>query len=137
MSIQMDELLKIREYDIYHNPDVSDKGIEKIAEMIASDKTMDLKAYFDLKKCSSKFCWLNYLRILEKLPEEDSVRGLPILFVLLQDENWPTFSKTMELFEAMDKTVVKSYFNQYLAQAYAKDDEMWIANIQQLAKKLN
>ena len=43
-----------------------------------------MNEYFDLLKCSSKFCWLNYLSILEKLPEEDRIRGLPMLKALSQ-----------------------------------------------------
>lgn len=136
MSFQIDELLKISEYDIYNNSKVSDEGIKKIADIISADKSIDLKEYLDLLKCSSKLCWLNFLNILEKLPEEDRIRGLPILFVLLQDSNWPTFQKTMEIFETINKKVVESYLNEYLAQAYAEDDEMWISNIQMLAKKL-
>lgn len=136
LSFQLDDLLKIREYDIYNNSNVSDEGIKKIAEIISADKSIDLKEYFDLLKCSSKFCWLNYLNILEKLPKEDRIRGLPILFEFLQDSNWPTFQKTMELFEKIDKEVVESYLHRYLAQAYAEDDEMWILNMQLLAQKL-
>lgn len=136
MYYQIDELLKRSEYDIYNNPRVSDEGIKKIAKIIYKDKTIDLKKYFDLLKCSSKFCWLNYLNILEELPEKDRIRGLPILFELLQDSNWPTFSKTLELFEKMDKRVIEPYLNKYLAQAYDEDDEMWISNIKLLAKRL-
>lgn len=137
MSFQIDELLKISEYDIYNNREVSDEGIRKIADIIFADKSIDLKEYLDLLKCSSKFCWMNFLNILEKLPEEDRIRGLPILFELLQDSNWPTFQKTMEIFETINKKVVESYLNEYLVQAYAEDDEMWILNMQLLAKKLN
>lgn len=71
------------------------------------------------------------------MPEEDRIRGLPILFVLLQDYNWPTFQKTMELFETFKKQVVESYLNKYLEQAYAENDEEWISNMQLLAEKLN
>ena len=134
MSFQIDELLK--EYDIYNNANISDEGIQKIADTIIADKSIDLKEYFDLLKCSSKFCWLNYLNVLEKMPEEDRIRGLPILFELLQDSNWPTYQKTMELFGTIDKQVVKAYLNKYLAQAHAEDDEMWIENVQ-LFEKIN
>ncbi len=108
----------------------------EIAEIISTDESIDLKEYFDLLKASSKFCWFNYLRILEKLPEEDKIRGISVLFELLQDGNWPTFQKTMEILEKCDKNVVKSYINKYLTQAQEEDDEEWIYNIQLLAKKL-
>ncbi|MBD5541646.1 MAG: hypothetical protein HDR00_10750 [Lachnospiraceae bacterium] len=136
MHNQIDELLKTNEYDIYHNPNVSDEGIIKIAELIAADKSIDLKELFDFVKCSSKFCWLNFLNILEKLPKEDKVRGLPVLFVLLQDSNWPTFQKTMDLFATIDTKTVKSHLDKYLVQACAEDDEMWLSNLHLLAKNL-
>lgn len=134
MFYQIDELFKNSEYDIYNNPKVSDEKIKEIAKIISKNKEIDLKEYFDLLKCSSKFCWLNYLNILEKLPEEDRIRGLPILFELLQDSNWPTFSKTLELIKKMDKKVIEPYLNKYLVQAYDEDDEMWISNIRLLVK---
>ncbi|MBD5549657.1 MAG: DUF5071 domain-containing protein [Lachnospiraceae bacterium] len=133
---RIDELLRISEYDIYNNPNVSDERIREIAEIISTDKSIDLNEYFDLLKCSSKFCWLNYLKILGKLPEEDKIRGISLLFVLLQDENWPTFQKTMKLLKKFDKKIIAPFFDKYLEQAYAEDDEMWISNMQSLAKKL-
>lgn len=136
MHNQIDELLKIKEYDIYNNPDVSDDRIKEIAEMVAADKSIDLKELFDLLKCSSKFCWLNFLNILEKLPKEDKVRGLPVLFVLLQDFNWPTFPKTIEIFATIDTKTVKLHLDKYLVQACAEDDEDWIYNLHLLEEKL-
>ena len=59
MFYQIDELLKNSEYDIYNNPEVSDEKIKEIAKIISKNKEIDLKEYFDLLKCSSKFCWLN------------------------------------------------------------------------------
>ncbi|MBD5530123.1 MAG: hypothetical protein HDR02_17230 [Lachnospiraceae bacterium] len=136
VSSQIDTMLKLKKYDIYNNADIGDKEIKKIAEAISADKSIDLNEYFDLLKFTTKFCWLNFLKILENMPEEDRIRGLPTLFVLLQDANWPTFDKTIEIFETINKQVVESYLKEYLAQAYADDDEMWIDNMQLLAKKL-
>lgn len=136
VSFEIDTMLKLKKYDIYNNADIGDKEIKKFAEVISADKSIDLNEYFDLLKFSSKFCWLNFLKILENMTEEDRVRGLPTLFVLLQDANWPTFEKTIEIFETINKQVVESYLKKYLAQAYADDDEMWIDNIQLLARKL-
>ena len=135
MTYQIDELLKISKYDIYNNPDISEAEIKKLAGIISSDKSIDLKEYFQLLKCSSKFCWLNYLKILESLSEEDRIRGIPVLFELLQDSNWPTYQKTVELLEAMDRKMIQSYLNKYLKQAYAEGDEMWIFNMQLLQEK--
>lgn len=137
MSFQIDELLKINEYDIYHNEKVSDEAIGKIADSISEDPSINLKKYLDLSKCTSKFCWFNFLNILEKLPEEKRINGLPILFELLQDSNWPTFQKTMDILESIDKNVVKLYLNEYLERAYSEDDEMWILNMRLLEKNLN
>lgn len=136
MSSQIDTMLKLKKYDIYNNADIGDKEIKKIAETIAADNSIDLQELFDFLKCLSKFCWMNSLKILENMPEADRIRGLPTLFELLQDANWPTFEKTIEIFETINKQVVESYLKKYLAQAYADDDEMWIDNMQLLAKKL-
>lgn len=136
MSFQIDTLLKSKEYDIYNNANIGDREIKKIAETVSADKNINLDEYFDFMKCSSKFCWLNFLKILENLSEEDRIRGLPTLFILLQDANWPTYKKTMEILETINKQVVMSYLNKYLEQAYAEDDEMWISNMQILARKL-
>lgn len=136
MSFQIDQLLKKREYDIYNNDNIRDEEIIEIAEVISADKSIDLKECFDLFKASSKFCWLNYLKIIERLPEEDKIRGFSILFELLKDYNWPTFQKTMEILEKIDKKVVEIYLNKYLEQAQEEDDEEWISNIQLLAEKI-
>lgn len=136
MSTRIDELLKQDEYDIYHDRDISDEAIETIAQIIAADKSIDLNECFDFLKCSSKFCWLNFLYILEKMPEEDKIRGMDVLFELLQDENWPTFHQTIALLETINPQVIEYYLNKYLAQAYAEDDEMWISGMQVLVMRL-
>ncbi|MCM1117948.1 MAG: hypothetical protein NC543_01095 [bacterium] len=136
MAIRIDELLKQDEYDIYHDRDISDEAIETIAQIIVADKSIDLNEYFDVLKCSSKFCWLNFLYILEKMPEEDKIRGIDVLFELLQDENWPTFHQTIALLETINPQVIEHYLNRYLAQAYAEHDEMWISGMQVLVKRL-
>lgn len=40
MPFQIDELLKISEYDIYNNPEVSDEGIRKIADIFLRIKVL-------------------------------------------------------------------------------------------------
>lgn len=136
MSFQIDELLKKREYDIYNNDNICDKEIKEIAEIISADKSIDLKECFDFLKASSKFCRFNYLKIIEKLPEEDKIRGFPVLFELLQDYNWPTFQKTIEILKTIDKNLVEIYSNKYLAQAQEEDDEEWVSNIQLLKETI-
>lgn len=136
MSFQIDELLKKREYDIYNNDNICDEKIREIAEIISADKSIDLKECFDFLKASSKFCWFNYLKIIEKLSEEDKIRGFPVLFELLQDYNWPTFQKTIEILKTIDKNLVEIYSNKYLAQAQEEDDEEWVSNIQFLKETI-
>lgn len=133
---QIDELLKINDYNIYDNLSIGDKEIRTLAKIISDDKRIKLEDYFDLLKCSSKFCWFNYLKILEEMPKKERVRGFPILFELLQDDNWPTFQKTLEILENTDKNVLEPFLNRYLKQAYAEDDEMWFLNMQALIERL-
>ena len=133
MPYQINELLKNKEYDIYNNPQISHEKIKIIAEIISQDKSLDLEEYFDLLKCSSKFCWFNYLNILAELSEEDRIRGLPLLFELLKDDNWPTYQQTVQLLNGMDKKTIEPYLKKYLALAYEEDDEMWVSNINLLA----
>ena len=69
------------------------------------------------------------------MPIEDRVRGIPLLFVLLQDSNWPTYQKTMELLESFSWEVIASHADKYLKQALEEDDEMWIYNIKKLKER--
>lgn len=132
----IDVLLKEEKYDIYRNPFIQDEDIKKLAECMVENKDIDLNHYFDLLKCDSKFCWLNFLRILEAFPKKDRVKGFPLLFLLLQDDNWPTYSKTMELLESMEKEVLLPHFKKYWDEANKDEDEMWIDNLQKLARRM-
>lgn len=134
MFYQIDELLKEDKYDIYNNRNISNEGIEKIARLLCSYKNVDYMKYFDTFKCSSKFCWINFLRIIEKLPYEDKIKVLPFLFELLQDRNWPTYEKTMQLLKSFDKEFITPYVKKYLCQAYEENDDTWIDNIELLAE---
>lgn len=136
MLCQIDELFKEDKYDIYHNLDISNENIEKIARMLCSYDDVDYMKYFDLLKCSSKFCWINFLRIIEKMPYEEKIKGMPLLFELLQDANWPTYEKTMGLLQSFDKEFITPYVKKYLCQAYEEKDEMWIDNIEFLSQEL-
>lgn len=136
MFYQIDELLKEDRYDIYNNQNISNEDIEQIARVFCADRNVDYTKYFDLIKCSSKFCWINFLRIIEKLPYEEKIMGMPLLFLLLQDDNWPTYEKTMELLQSFHKEFITPYVKKYLRQAYEEKDEMWIDNIVLLAEKL-
>ncbi len=121
--------------EVYHNPDLSDAAIEQIVAVIANNQDINLEKQFDLLKCSSKFCWFNFLRILERMPVKDRVRGIPLLFELLQDSNWPTYQKTMELLESFSWEVIAPYVDKYLKQAQEENDDMWIYNIKELKER--
>lgn len=64
------------------------------------------------------------------------MKGFPLLFLLLQDDNWPTYNKTMELLESMEKEVLFPHFKKYWDEANKDEDEMWINNLQKLAKRM-
>ena len=121
--------------EVYHNPNLSDVAIKQIAAVIANNQDINLEKQFDLLKCSSKFCWLNFLCILENMPIEDRVRGSPLLFELLQDSNWPTYQKTMELLESFSWEVIAPYADKDLKQAQEENDDMWIYNIEKLKER--
>ena len=133
----VDVLLKEEKYDIYRNPSIQDEDIKKLAACMLENKDIDLEQYFDLLKCDSKFCWLNFLGILEAFSKEDRVKGFPLLFLLLQDSNWPTYDKTMELLESMGKEVLLPHFKKYWDEANKDEDEMWIDNLLILAKRMD
>lgn len=134
--MHIDELFKMYEYDIYHNANVQEDKIEEIAGIIAKDKEIDLIKYFDLKICSDKFCWNNFISVIEKLPYEDKFRGISILFELLQDANWPVYQHVICVLEQFDKDDLSPYCKKYLEQAYAEIDDMWIENLQFLEEKV-
>lgn len=121
---------------VYNNPQIEGRKLEKIAERLTQKRNIDLMEYFDLQRCSSKFCWLNFLYILEKMPRSEWERGMPLLFQLLQDPNWPTYEKTVQLLEKIDKKILMPYIKEYLKQAYDEDDEMWIESIKILENKI-
>lgn len=121
--------------EVYHNPNLSDVTIEQIAAVIANNQEINLEKQFDLLKCSSKFCWFNFLRTLERLPFKDRMRGISLLFELLQDSNWPTYQKTMELLESFSWEVIAPYVDKYLKQAQEENDDMWIYNIEELKER--
>ena len=134
--MDIDVLLKEEKYDIYNNSNIKDEDIQKISECILENMDIDLNQYFDLLKCDSKFCWLNFLKILEVFPDEERVKGLPLLFELLQDSNWPTYKKTMELLESMDKEMLFPYFKKYWDEANRDEDEMWLDNLRILGDRM-
>lgn len=136
MDYQIDELLKNYDYNIYQNENIDDTAITLLANVIAEDERIDLNTYFALIKCSSKFCWFNYLKIIEKLSDADRLRGIPVLFELLKDSNWPTFQKTMEILITYEKNLLISCADKYYEMATLEDDDMWMENIQLLRNAL-
>lgn len=132
----IEELIKIYEYDIYNNNDIKQENIKKLAEIIDQNREINLTQLFDLRKCSNKFCWKNFIAILEANSYESKVRGIDILFILLQDANWPVYDAAMNLLNNFELKILKPYIIKYLKRAREEDDEMWIENIMLLAKKM-
>lgn len=136
-TMTIDELFQTDEYDIYNNANLKEENLEKIANILAENKRIDLEKYLNLKACSNKFCWNNFISVIEKLPYEDKFRGIPILFELLQDANWPVFQHAVSALEQFGKETLTPYIEKYMQQAHAEKDDMWIENIQLLADKMN
>lgn len=132
----MNEFKLINWNEIYNNPNINNEELERIAVILSQNKDIDFMPYFDLLKCSSKFCWLNFLNILERMPIEECVRGIPFLFQLLQDPNWPTYEKTVQILEKIDRKKLRPYLKKYLEQAYEENDEMWIESIKILEEQI-
>lgn len=128
--MNIDAMLQRKEYDIYHRSDLEEERLQEIARAIAEDKGIDLVKCFDFKACADKFCWDNFVSLIEKLPCEDRGRGIPVLFHLLQDPNWPVYGHAISVLDQFDQAQLEPYRIQYLQRAYAEDDEMWAANIQ-------
>lgn len=60
------DLLKLQEYNIYDNDEISKENIDKLAQVIFSSE-LDLKKIFDVRKCSNKFCWKNFLKMVSSV----------------------------------------------------------------------
>lgn len=130
----MNELLKQQEYNIYDNTEIQKENIDKLAQVIFSNE-LDLEKIFDVRKCSNKFCWKNFLKILNAASFEDKERCMPFVFILLQDQNWPVYKDAIEYLLQFENDVINPYIIKFLRQAYQEDDEMWIDGIIWLVKE--
>ena len=130
----INELLKRQEYNIYDNDEISKENIDKLAQVIFSNE-LDLEKIFDVRKCSNKFCWKNFLKILNVASFEDKQKCMPFVFTLLQDQNWPVYTDAIEYLLQFEDKIINPYILKFLRQAYQEDDEMWIDGIIWLAKE--
>lgn len=113
----MNELLKQQEYNIYDNTEIQKENIDKLAQVIFSNE-LDLEKIFDVRKCSNKFCWKNFLKILNAASFEDKERCMPFVFILLQDQNWPVYKDAIEYLLQFENDVINPYIIKFLRQAY-------------------
>lgn len=116
------------DYDFYKNSEVKQEIINELAEEIFKDN-VDVDEVFKVKKCSNKFCWKNFIRIFEAASYENKLKGIPIAFGFLQDENWPVFPYAVNFLVQFEDGVIEPYIEKYLEQAQKEDDEMWIDGI--------
>lgn len=137
MCKTINELLKENDYNIYQNENINDEKLEEIAKWFSKNDNVELLEYLSLVKCVSKFCWRNFILIIEKMEEPQKSKGLPLLFELLQDANWPVFDLSITTLMSFGREKVVPYLEEYLVQAYEDEDEMWIFGIQMLVQKMN
>lgn len=128
------DLLKLQEYDIYNNSEITQENIDKLAQVIFCSE-LNLEEIFDVMKCSSKFCWKNFIKILNAASFEDRIKCMPFVFSLLQDKNWPVYKDVIEYLLQFENEVLNPFIRKHLRQAYQEDDEMWIDGIMWLVKE--
>lgn len=136
MSMLIEKLLRLQEYDIYNNTNMDRNKLCELAECF-SEEGVDLSEYFYLTKFASKFCWANPIYIISKMKYPYKLKGLPWLFMLLQDVNWPIFNQAVEVLQSFEKKDILPCIEEYLCQAYSEDDGMWISGIQVLVEAMN
>ncbi len=135
MYTEVDELLKLHEYDIYNNESINPDKLCQLAESF-SDENIDILEYFSCTKFSTKFCWLNPILIIKKMKYPQKLKGLPWLFGLLKDVNWPVYQDAVHALMSFDKRDVVSIMEKYLLEAYSKRDEMWISGMYLVAQEM-
>lgn len=134
--MSIDELLKLHEYDIYNNRNIDPNILCELAE-IFSEESIDILKYFSYTKFSSKFCWTNFIFIIKEMKYPQKLKGLPCLFELLQDINWPIFQEVAAALMSFDKKDIIPFMVRYLYQAYSEGDGMWISGIYMIARIMN
>ncbi len=111
--MSIDELLKLHEYDIYNNRNIDPNILCELAE-IFSEESIDILKYFSYTKFSSKFCWTNFIFIIKEMKYPQKLKGLPCLFELLQDINWPIFQEVAAALMSFDKKRHYSFYGKVL-----------------------
>lgn len=134
--LQVDDLLRMEQYDIYHNNDLKISDLCEVARLF-SEGNIDLQKYFHLTKFDSKFCWINIIHIITNMKYPEKLRGIPCLFEFLKDENWPVFQAAIKALISFGKEQIVPYIERYLNQAYLEGDDMWISGIHKLTLEMN
>ncbi len=133
---RINELLAMDQYNIYNHDDLDIVRINELAEEFSAEN-IDLQDYFSLLKFSTKFCWINIVKIINEMKYPQKMKGIPYLFKFLQDANWPVFQSVVEALKLFNRSEIVPFVEKYLNQAYFEDDEMWIAGIYIVAQELN
>lgn len=133
---QIDELLKMEQYNIYLYKSLDRDKLDELAECF-SKENVDLLKYFSLNKFISKFCWVNIVFIINKMKYPQKLRGLSCLFELLKDVNWPVFQEVVDVLISFNKKDIVPTMEKYLCQAYSEGDGMWISGICLIAQEKN
>jgi len=131
---QIDEMLKLYRYNIYNNEYICHEDLKYLAALFSEE--IDLSTYLRFEKFSSKFCWKNYILIIDNMEYPQKLKGLPYLFELLQDNNWPVFNETIDALMRFDIEYLIPNIEKYLNQAFEEKDEMWISGICTLLPEL-
>lgn len=132
-----DDMVKMYEYDIYNNSEIEKENIDALSKVIFENNEMDLNIVFDLLKCSNKFCWKNFIRIFESSSYENKLKGIPLMFIFLQDPNWPVYNDAVNFLDKFEPKILEPYIKKYLEDANKDDDDMWIDEIEEFAVKKN
>lgn len=128
MFKDVDKLLKLHEYDIYNNEFINPDKLHQLAECF-SKENIDILKYFSYNKFSTKFCWLNPILIINDMKYPQKLKGLPWLFGLLKDVNWPVYQEAVHALMSFNKKDVVSIMEKYLQEANSDGDEMWISGM--------
>ena len=133
---RIDELLKIEEYNIYLYTNIKSEKLSELAKYLSEDN-IDLSNYFSLTKFSTKFCWNNIVFIIKEMEYPHRLRGLPYLFALLKDINWPVFQEAEAVIISFNKKDIIPFMEECLHQAYLQKDGMWISGINIVAQGMD
>lgn len=132
----INDMIKFYEFNIYSNSEIKKENIDKLSREIFANEEIDLDNLFDLKKCTSKFCWKNFIKIFESASYENRLKGIPLMFMFLQDSNWPVYTEALTFLMEFEPNLLEPYIKKYLKQAHRDDDDMWIYEIEKLASKM-